>query len=329
MHPHYNRSRGRFAGLILFVAILVALGLGWLFRQDISDWWRLREYQPPAQVVQLADQATMTDEGRRIFYTTHPEITDEAAFNANCRQGTAAEYSIILGCYVSNGGLYGNMYLFNIDDQRLSGVMQVTAAHEMLHAAYDRLSPSERERIDALLTETYQNMPAGRIKDTIAQYEAADPASVPSELHSILGTELRDLPPELEEYYRQYFTDRLAIVAFSEQYETEFTRRQDQVAAYDVRLAQLKATIDANQARIESLNAGLNRQAQQLESIQDPGIYNQAANAYNAEVAAYNELVRLTRAQIDEYNALVETRNNLALEVQALTEAIDSRPETL
>jgi hypothetical protein len=330
MHPKHQYPKRRIASLLFFVAILAALGLGWLFRQDISDWYRLRNYDPSAEVVALADQDTMTAEARRIFYTTHPSITGEDDFNANCRQGGASEYSIVLGCYVSSGGLNGNMFLYDIDDERLNGVMQVTAAHEMLHAAYERLGTKERERVDAMLMETYRALPGGRIKDTIAQYEKADPAAVPSELHSILGTELAVLLPALEDYYRQYFTNRQAVVGYSEQYEGEFTRRQDQVAQYDAQLVALKASIEADQQEIDSRRADLDQQQQELESQQaDPAAFNALVSDYNQQVAAYNALVQQTRADIEEYNRLVEVRNDLALEVKELTEAIDSRPETL
>jgi len=332
MHPQNHSSKRRLTSLIFFVGLLAALGLGWAFRQNISDWYRLRQYQPAADVVTLADQTTMNDKARRVFYTTHPAVTSKDEFNSHCRQGEASEYSIVLGCYISTGGLYGNMYLYDIDDQRLNGVEQVTAAHEMLHAAYDRLSSSEKQRVNHLLRATYEQLPEGRIKDTVAQYEANNPQSVPNELHSILGTELRQLPKELEDYYRRYFTNRLAIVGFSEQYEAEFTRRDDQVAAYDARLAQMKASIEAHEREIDSRSDRLQAQREQLnryEAQGNAGAYNSLVDDYNQGVSNYNALVQQTRAEIDEYNNLVATRNNLALEVRQLTEAIDSRPQTL
>ncbi len=332
MRPANRTSKKRLVGLFFTIGLLLAAVLVWVFRQDISDWYRLRQYQPSTEVVGLAEQTTMNDKARRVFYTTHPRVTAKNEFNSNCRQGGASEYSIVLGCYISAGGLYGNMYLYNIDDQRLAGVEQVTAAHEMLHAAYDRLSSSEKTRIDRLLKQTYDQLPEGRIKETVAQYEANDPGAVPNELHSILGTELRNLPKELEDYYKRYFNNRLTIVAFSEQYEAEFTRREQQVAEYDARLAQMKADIQANQQTIEVRAGNLEEQRQQLDALEAAGnnaAYNARVDGYNEDVAAYNALVRQTRADIDEYNRLVEVRNNLALEVQELTKAIDSRPQTL
>lgn len=327
-----NESQRTSYGLAFTFALLVVLGAGWYFKQDISDWYRLRGYTPSAEVVRLADQTTMTDEGRQIFYTTHPLVTGKDDFNAHCRQGNTSEYSIVLGCYVSTGRLYGDVYLYDIDEQRLEGIKQVTAAHEMLHAAYERLSTKERERIDALLLQTYRDLPEGRIKETIAQYEENDPASVPGELHSILGTELDSLPAELEDYYRQYFSDRKAIVRFSEQYEAEFTSRQNQVLRDDAQLAALKVVIETNQKSIDSQRNSLERQRAELNTFESEGnaaAFNARVSNYNQEVAAFNDLVSSTQAKIEEYNQLVTARNDLALEVQELTKAIDSRPEAL
>lgn len=334
MQPTYRQahSRRRLSGLALSVLLALIVGGGWLLRQDISDWYRLRKYQPTAEIAALSEQTTMTDEGQRIFYTAHPAITDKQAFNAHCRQGSASEYSIVLGCYIGNGGLYGDIYLYDIDDQRLNGVVQVTAGHEMLHAAYDRLKGEEKDRIDALLQDTYRALPEGRVKQAVAQYEANDPGAVPNELHSILGTELRTLPAPLEDYYRQYFADRQKIVGFSEQYEAEFTRRQNQVARYDDQLTNLKTQIESNQRDIDSRRSNLEQQRAQLEALESSGDaegFNSRVGAYNQGVASYNALVAETRTLIEEHNRLVEVRNNLALEVQELTKAIDSRPQTL
>lgn len=328
--PHHNSRKP--TSLVVIAVLLVAVGIGWYYRQNISDWYRLRGYTPSAAITTLADQTTMTDEGRRIFYTTHPEVANKDGFNSQCRQGSASEYSIVLGCYVSSGTLYGNIYLYDVQDERLLGVKQVTAAHEMLHAAYDRLSDSERRTVDAQLMEAYKNLPEGRIKETIAQYEAADPSSVPSELHSILGTEQRDLPKGLETYYKRYFTNRQAIVAFSEDYEEEFTNRQQSVAEYDAQLASLKAQIDSSQAEADRQYQSLQQARIALDRFEASGdiaAFNARVSSYNQQVASYNALAQQLRSDIDEYNRLVIVRNNVASEFQELTNAIDSRPQTL
>ena len=78
----------------------------------------------------------MTDKGRNLFYVYDPQLLDKDGFNTQC---TIEEQSIVLGCYDGSG-----IYLYDISDVRLEGVEEVTSAHEMLHAAYGRLSAKEK-----------------------------------------------------------------------------------------------------------------------------------------------------------------------------------------
>ena len=71
----------------------------------------------------------------------------------------------MLGCYHSN---QDGIFLYNVQDARLAGVQQVTAAHEMLHAAYDRLSTKDKNYVDGLLMDYLQERPQDqRIIDTM------------------------------------------------------------------------------------------------------------------------------------------------------------------
>ncbi len=62
-------------------------------------------------------------------------------------------------------------------------------------------------------------------------------------MHSIFGTEVQTLPPDLETYYSQYFKNRSSVVGLSARYQAEFTSRKDQVAADDARLKSLKTKL--------------------------------------------------------------------------------------
>src|SRR5690606_3442881 len=108
---------------------------------------------------------------------------------------------IVLGCFVEGQGIY----LYNVSDERLDGVKEVTAAHEVLHAGYSRLSSRDKARINHLLDQAFQANNDERIKETVETYRKRDPSIVSNELHSILATEARELPSELEEHYRRYF----------------------------------------------------------------------------------------------------------------------------
>ncbi len=313
----------RFAGLIVTALSISTILLVWFFRQDIYDWWRLRDYRPPQVVVSLANSTTMTPEGKKIFYVNRPAISTASEFNAEC----SSETSIVLGCYVPAKGIF----LYDVTDSRLSGVKEVTAAHEMLHAAYDRLSKIERERVDKLTQAAFLTVTNERIKSTVEKYRQQDPRVVPNELHSILATEVKDLSPELETYYKRYFSNRAAIIVFSDQYESEFSSRQKQVNDYDNQLAQLKTEVDANRNELSlqynALTSGKRRLDKMLNSGDVSG-YNQAVPAFNEQVSQYNASVREADKLINSYNEIVEKRNNIAGEVQNLAEAIDSRPQS-
>src|SRR5688500_6829178 len=94
----------RSTSLILSLAFVAVAWLAFLQRQAIYDWWRLRGYTPPARISALADQTTMNASTRRLFYVYHPELDDAATFNNHCRE--KSEQTIVLGCYVSNRGIY-------------------------------------------------------------------------------------------------------------------------------------------------------------------------------------------------------------------------------
>lgn len=312
----------RFLSVVFTLAIISLPIIIWLQRQEINDWYQLRNYTPPNNIVALADATTMTPQARRIFYVNHPEVDDQEAFNAACSR----EASIVIGCYVPGKGIF----LFNINDSRLKGVMEVTAAHEMLHAAYERLSSTEQARIDGLTSQAIKNVTDQRILDTVERYRSQDAAVVPNELHSILATEVKNLPPELETYYQQYFTDRSKIVGFSAQYEAEFSSRQSQVAKYDAQLEDIKQQIEADKTELSLQYKALESQRQQIDSVRASGdiaAYNAQVPGFNAAVNNYNALVKEADRLIANYNSIVKARNELAVEVQDLAEAIDSRPQ--
>lgn len=312
-----------FRKTLAFLASLLFLSLpliGWTQRQALADWWKIRNYTPSTRVVQLADTITLTDSGRRLFYVYQPILSDKSSFNNQCPD---LEQTIILGCY--NGE---HIYVLDVQDERLKGIHEVTAAHELLHAAYDRLSSSERKRIDSLVDSAYRTVTSERIKQNVEQYRQRDASLLMNELHSIMGTEVRDLPGELEDYYRQYFSSRVAIVGFSEQYEKVFTDRQNAVAAYDTQLANLKVYIDSLEAQLTADIQKLNNERTRLEALlaaQQYDAYNQAVPQFNKMVQQYNGKLAQAKSLLDQYNKLVSERNAVALEEQELLKAIDSR----
>ncbi len=291
--------------------------------QDIIDWWRLRDYEPSAVIEQLARGASLNDEGEKLFYVHDPQLLDKSEFVGKCNVGQEV---IVLGCYVSHQGIY----IFNITDERLAGGKEVTVAHEMLHAAFDRLSPSEQDRLEQLLVGVYNDLKDQGILDRIKTYEERDPSSVTDELHSIIGTDVRDLPTALEDHYRQYFTDRQKVVDLAEHYNGEFIEREQQVKQYDEQLASMQGEIVRLEADVTMQGEALSRERQILEGLRsDPASYNAAVDAYNKLVRAYNVDVNTLKGLVNDYNGVVALRNAITVEERELFDAIDTRVEQL
>ncbi len=303
------------------IAILAVPGIAWLNRYVIFDTWRLRNYTPPTEIVQLADTTTMTGDTRRLFYVYQPLLANKSSFSTFC---TESEQTIVLGCYIEHRGIY----LYDVPDERLKGVEEVTAAHEVLHAVYDRLSRSDRQRIDTLVLQAFEGIEDAKLRQTVENYRKKDPSVVPNELHSILATEVRNLPKQLEDHYRQYFSDRLAVVKLAESYRQEFTGREQEVAALDQQLASIKQQIDALNRSLEQQQISLKTSYDTLQNDKQAGnvaSYNEGVPKYNQQVVRYNADVNKQRQLVNQYNDLVERRNGLAVEENELIQALDSR----
>lgn len=323
MQPQSSSQKSVAFGIFIVLCMWVALAGTFFFRHDVFAWWRLRDYTPPAEVVQLADDTTMNGDTKRLFYVYHPRVESSESFNAHCRD---SEYTIVLGCYIS----YQGIYIFNIDDERLDGVQQVTAAHEVLHAAYDQLSSGERKHVDGMLADVFGNLADDRIKSTIEQYRKNDPKSVPNELHSIIATEVRVLPEELEMYYKKYFNDRSKIVDYSEKYESAFSSRKSQIEAMANELKQLKQSIDENNNELQIEGDDLAARSSTLQRRADSGDLSQSEiDNYNAEVDRYNAKVAATTRMITNYNTKRDQYLKLVGEQDELFSEIDSRPKAL
>jgi uncharacterized protein YukE len=317
------RTIRRHLGVPVLVVLLALIALIATHPHAVADWFRLRGYQPSQEIAALADKTTMTDKARHLFYINHPELKDKTAFRKSCPQYD--EQTIVIGCYES--GQRG-IYVLKVDDQRLDGVEEVTAAHEMLHAAYERLSGGERKRVEGLLQDYADNaLQNERVIAALKGYRKSEPGQELNEMHSMFGTEIASLPSELETYYAQYFQYRSKVVAAAEAYQAAFTSRQATIKQYDSQLEDLGNTIKSNTETLNKQGDEIDRSRRQLDGFRSSGdveAYNNGVEPFNAKVVAYNRLLEETRSMISSYNQLVQQRNAIAAQTAELQQAIDS-----
>lgn len=310
----------RSTALTVSLLLIVLSSVGIVQRQSIWDWWRLRDFVPSARIAELSEHTTMTDYGRKLFYVHQPELNNKVEFTRSCPTG---EQTIVLGCYIT----HQSIHIYDVQDDRLNGIEEVTAAHEMLHAAYDRLSTDERNRINNLLVQSFESSADERIKKVVSAYRQRDAGVVPNELHSILGTEVRTLPAELEAHYSKYFENRLKVVEYSEQYEAIFSAQQAKIQSLADEINALEIQLKADRQEIELRERSLQEQSSSLNSLRSSGQteeYNAAVPGYNEQVREYRSLVAKYNADVLRLNRLVEEHNSLAVEQRGLYDAINS-----
>lgn len=316
--------KGRVASLIALAIMTVVAILVVVYRQDIRDQLSVWGYQPTAEISGLAERTTMTPLGKHYFYASHPEVQDRTQFNASC---TSKEHSsAILGCY---NGL--SIYLYDVTDDRLDGVREVTAAHEMLHAAYARLSSSERERVDALLQKEYDVLKKDTVfRERMSLYDSIEPNEQMNELHSIIGTEVGSIGSELEAYYGKYFQNRSVVVKLYHSYESVFTQLKTRADELTKRLDSLSAQINQDTATYNKQIAKLNKDISTFNARATSGDFASQADfqAQRQELVARSSTLQSLReavnASVKQYNTYRSELQSIATQSDSLNRSIDS-----
>ncbi|MCL4507233.1 MAG: hypothetical protein M1434_14765 [Chloroflexi bacterium] len=232
------------------------------------------DQQPSKVVAELADAAAMTDQARAIFFAAQPVIdTDRAAFARHCGVQDTRD-TVELGCYTSDN----RIYIMNLGDARFYGEMVVVAAHEMLHAAYDALTPSEQAGVDKLLQAQLAQTHSSDLAQRLREYRISEPGQQDNELHSIFGAEFAPLNAGLEQYYRAYFANRAVVVADAQAFDRVFGQLKANISDLTERIRQMR--IQIQRYRAQRNIAAYNRLVPQLNELITQ--YNQAVQDYNA-----------------------------------------------
>lgn len=310
----------------ILAGLIVAGVLAWTNRTALADDVRLWNYRPPADVAALAGQIGFTDTGRRYFYASHPLIEDRAAFSASC--GNTEAHQTVLGCYT-----HDSIYVYDVTDARLAGVQEVTAAHEMLHAAYARLSGSERSRVDAMVQREYDSLSGDRsFAQRFAVYGSLSQADKLNELHSIFGTEVSPLSGDLETYYKTYFTDRGIVTGDYTAYQGQFDALKSQQTALRAQIDTLKGEIQGAETAYESDRQALDADIQAFNRKASGGGYSRQADFESDRAAlagradALNQAAAAINAKVDAYAAAISRYNALGVQAQDLENSLDSGP---
>lgn len=313
------------------VQLLVSLGVlavaAWVFfnHQLVLDRINVWQYKPSSAIETIVSRAQLTDEGTFYFFASQPQLSDQKAFNRECTN--KEDHAVILGCYVAQ-----RIFLYNVQDERLDGVREVTAAHEMLHAAFDRLSKEERQRVGVLLEKELASADDA-LKERLKVYDSLKDNDKINELHSIIATEVTGIDSELEAYYAQYFKDRRVLVDLFHSYEKVFRDLREQQEGLVTEINQLAEEINNRTATynqsITALNADIERFNNRANSSGGFSSQEEFDTTRAALIGRQNELEAEFGA-IEElrgnYEAKVSQLNEINLQQESLQRSLDSTP---
>lgn len=313
------RSKSRVLGRLI-ISLLLFVFASWLFlnRQFVIDQIAVWQFQPPADIATLSDRTTMTDRGKFYFYASHPDVQDRDEFNRSCSSLQSQE-TVVLGCYSAR-----RIYLFNVTDPALEGIKEVTAAHEMLHAAYDRLSNNERDRINKLVDAAAGQVHDENLQKLLKEYDKTEPGERSNELHSILGTQVVNVGDELETYYKQYFADRQAVVTMAQKYESVFNNLKTQQEQLSSELERLAGELSSQSESYNQAITKLNADIVEFNARADAGSFG-SQSEFNRE----RDLLMSRQAQLRQTQIDLTAKIALYNEKRAALEAINSKAEAL
>lgn len=315
---------------IKIIAAIVLSGFififaGWLLfnQQYVKDQVSVWAYNVPSDVKAIEDRVDFTDSGTFYFRATQPEVADADTFNASCPRQEVG--SPILGCYGS-----GRIFIYNIQNDQLDGIKEVTAAHEMLHAVWERKSPAEQKRIGALLRSEYAKIVDPELKERMDYYARTEPGELENELHSIIGTEVVDLTPELETYFSRYFDDRQKILALHDKYDRVFRSLKEQADTLYSELEVLGKSVEARSAQYIADVNQLSADIEEFNARAENGDFSSIAqfNQERSALTARSNQLEADRISINNDIALYNEKYNqyqeLSLQIETLNKSIDS-----
>jgi len=315
----------RFPFSVGTILVVLAILVGFLYRQYIVDQINIWTYTPNSEVKSLANDNKLSNLGQRYLYASRAQIDDRSDFNKFC--GLHEPTQTVLGCYVDT-----RIYVFDVTNKELDGVMQVTAAHEMLHAAYARLSDSELTEVDGMLSSAEKTLTNDKaFAKRMAVYNQLPRSQYLDELHSVLGTEVKHLPSGLSNYYSRYFEDRAVVVSYYQQYAKVFANLQTDAAQLIAQLDTLATNINSAVRSYNSTAAELSRdiasfntRAKQSGGFSTQQRFNSERDSLVARSDALDQQRIKINSLISQYQSGLEKLNSMEAHLTTLNSSIDS-----
>ena len=311
---------------IVLVVVVGLLVLGGIFSHQLevftSDFLANIRYSGSPEIAKIADSLKLTDHGRFVFGATNPVVEDRDSFNVHC--DSYDEETSMLGCYGGN-----RIYVYNVTADELAGIKESTAAHELMHAVWERLGSGEKDELSKVMIDEYNRGDAHeRLKKELEKYSEDE---IVDELHSRFATEVKNLPEKLEEHYAKYFKDQDAVVVFYENYREPFEKLDAEFQKLSDELNEIKQEYDEKESAYVTRSEKFSREVDEFNNCADTlGCFSSQAafNSRRAELlneqAALENMYNDLAIVVDKYNAKVDEYNNSILRGEKLDSKMNS-----
>jgi len=195
------------------------------------------------------------------------------------------------------------------------------------------LGDQKKQELGRMLEAVYAGINDPELTERMAYYARTQPGERTNELHSILATEYVELGSELETYFKQYFNDRLTIVALHAGYKFVFDTLRTQSDTLSNEMIVLKQQIDAGTAQynleadllsvvVDDLQSGA--QTVDRSSAAEVNSYNAQRRVIVARIDALSTLGDAINTNVSAYNEKVKKYNALITNSNELIQSLDS-----
>jgi len=284
----------------------------------------VKTYQPTREIAAITEKIGFTEKGRVIFYASNPQLLDAADFNAEVPD--SYDTNATLGYYN-----HRKIFLYRIKNQDLEDIVEVTAAHEALHADWYRLTCQERRELMPLLEEDYAKIKTEKTEKLLADYAKFELGQRDNELHAFLGTEYHHLSPKLEKHYAKYFKNREKIVTMYENYQSKFDALEQKSTQLSAETTSLKEQIDSDLSQYETDLTNVNSEIDAFNSRSQNKAYASESEFIADRDSLQQKVSELTERQtqissvVDQYNAKTDELNRIALKSSEFNKSINSK----
>lgn len=322
---------------VLVVAVVISGAYAFHERQTIRDFFDARDFEPSERMEEVLENTRLTPTGERIFLASRPEVLNADSFNERCSSADTSEHGHLLGCFA-----HGQIHLFDITDERLRDVVEVTAVHELMHAVYQRMPQRDREQLAKALTKYFNEVKEENpeLKERMEVYSHLSASRFANELHSVLATEVEDLPPWLEKHFSTWLSDRHHVYSLFESYRGVFDEVEQLARSLSSQLEDMHVSIEedsrAYAGEVEQFNKDWQRfvaRNQAFEFSNNEAEFYAIRSQFDERRSVLDSWKRRIQGNIEAYDELREELEDLGELSLELTNQLDSTelltPETI